>query len=91
MAAEITPSSGEARELSTSDAVHTLIASFLGWMLDAFDFFILVFVPPTVAKDLYRSLVSHLRFGQRKSSMVLDRSAQFVTMLAYGNGTQNMK
>ena len=43
MATEITPSSGEARELSTSDAVHTLIANFLGWMLDAFDFFILVF------------------------------------------------
>jgi SHS family lactate transporter-like MFS transporter len=56
MAAEITPSSGEARELSTSDAVHTLIASFLGWMLDAFDFFILVFVLPTVAKEFHRSV-----------------------------------
>ena len=57
MAAEIaSPYAPDARELSTSDAVHTLLASFLGWTLDAFDFFILIFVLPTVAKDFHRSV-----------------------------------
>ena len=42
--------------IPASDAAHTLFASFLGWMLDAFDFFILVFVLPTVAKDFHRSI-----------------------------------
>jgi hypothetical protein len=42
MAAEIvSAASRDARELSPSGAVHTLVASFLGWTLDAFDFFIL--------------------------------------------------
>jgi MFS transporter, SHS family, lactate transporter len=57
MAAEITSTAAPAAgELSTSDAVHTLTASFLGWTLDAFDFFVLVFVMPTVAKDFHRSI-----------------------------------
>lgn len=34
-----------------ADAVNALIASFLGWTLDAFDFFVLVFVVPNLAKD----------------------------------------
>ncbi len=46
----------EARELSAADAVHTLLASFLGWTLDAFDFFVLVFVMPTVASDFHCSI-----------------------------------
>ena len=37
-------------------AAHTLLASFLGWALDAFDFFVLVFVMPTVARDFHRSV-----------------------------------
>ena len=57
MAAEIVSATApDARELSTADAVHTLLASFLGWTLDAFDFFILIFVLPTVAKDFHRSV-----------------------------------
>jgi|SRR5579885_233953 len=32
------------------------IASFLGWTLDAFDFFVLVFVIPVIAKDFHRPL-----------------------------------
>ncbi|HEX3408656.1 MAG TPA: MFS transporter [Candidatus Binataceae bacterium] len=56
MAAEITSPAAEIRDLSTADAVHTLIASFLGWALDAFDFFVLIFVLPTVAKDFHRSV-----------------------------------
>jgi MFS transporter, SHS family, lactate transporter len=57
MAAEITSNATPVgHEFSTSNAVHTLIASFLGWALDAFDFFVLVFVLPTVAKDFHRSV-----------------------------------
>ena len=43
-------------ELSTSGAVHTLIASFLGWTLDAFDFFVLVFVMADRGRDFHRSV-----------------------------------
>ncbi|HUY19361.1 MAG TPA: MFS transporter [Candidatus Binataceae bacterium] len=38
------------------DAIHALTASFLGWTLDAFDFFILVFVVPAVGREFHRSL-----------------------------------
>jgi SHS family lactate transporter-like MFS transporter len=34
-----------------ADYVSALVASFLGWTLDAFDFFILVFVLPSVAAE----------------------------------------
>src|ERR1700749_2775395 len=34
----------------TSAQKHVVAASFLGWMLDAFDFFLLVFVLPDIAK-----------------------------------------
>src|SRR6516165_8297896 len=36
---------------SPSDYVNALIASFLGWTLDAFDFFVVVFTIPAIAKD----------------------------------------
>jgi SHS family lactate transporter-like MFS transporter len=39
-----------------SDHVYAIIASFLGWTLDAFDFFVLVFVVPAVAADFGRSI-----------------------------------
>jgi MFS transporter, SHS family, lactate transporter len=45
------------RAISPSEAAHTLFASFLGWTLDAFDFFVLVFVLPTIAKEFNRSVV----------------------------------
>src|SRR5271168_3535932 len=37
-------------------AGHALAASFLGWTLDAFDFFVLVFVVPAIAKEFHRSV-----------------------------------
>jgi SHS family lactate transporter-like MFS transporter len=43
-------------EMSRRDAFHTLTASFLGWTLDAFDFFVLVFVVPTIAKEFNRTV-----------------------------------
>jgi MFS transporter, SHS family, lactate transporter len=43
-------------DVPASDYVSALIASFLGWTLDAFDFFILVFVLPSVARDFGRSI-----------------------------------
>jgi SHS family lactate transporter-like MFS transporter len=41
---------------TTSEAVHTLLASFLGWTLDAFDFFVLVFVLPRIAAEFHKSV-----------------------------------
>jgi MFS transporter, SHS family, lactate transporter len=41
---------------TTSEAVHTLVASFLGWTLDAFDFFVLVFVLPRIAAEFHKSV-----------------------------------
>jgi MFS transporter, SHS family, lactate transporter len=34
----------------------TFVASFLGWTLDAFDFFVLVFVIPAIAKEFHRPI-----------------------------------
>src|SRR6266851_1536860 len=45
-----------ARRITPSEAAHTLLASFLGWALDAFDFFVLIFVLPAVAKEFHRSI-----------------------------------
>ena len=42
--------------LTRSEATHTLLASFLGWALDAFDFFVLVFVLPAIAAEFHRSV-----------------------------------
>ncbi|MBF6559407.1 MAG: MFS transporter [Candidatus Binataceae bacterium] len=46
----------QARQSASSDAFHTLLASFLGWTLDAFDFFVLIFVLPAVAREFHRSI-----------------------------------
>ena len=35
----------------TREQKHVVLASFLGWMLDAFDFFLLVFVLKDIAKE----------------------------------------
>jgi MFS transporter, SHS family, lactate transporter len=43
-------------DVPASDYVSALVASFLGWTLDAFDFFILVFVLPSVAKDFGKGI-----------------------------------
>lgn len=32
---------------------HTVLASFLGWTLDAFDYFLLVFLMPTIAQEFH--------------------------------------
>ncbi len=49
------------RAITSSEAAHTVFASFLGWALDAFDFFVLVFVMPAVAAEFHRP-VSHIAF-----------------------------
>ncbi|HVC44415.1 MAG TPA: MFS transporter [Candidatus Binataceae bacterium] len=46
----------QAGQSANSDAYHTLLASFLGWTLDAFDFFVLIFVLPAVAREFHRSI-----------------------------------
>ncbi len=40
-------------EIRTNDSVSALIACFLGWALDAFDFFVLVFVLPKAGADFH--------------------------------------
>ena len=42
--------------MTPREAGHTLFASFLGWTLDAFDFFVLVFVLPKIGADFQRSV-----------------------------------
>ncbi|HEY6420719.1 MAG TPA: MFS transporter [Candidatus Binataceae bacterium] len=44
------------RHITRAEAAHTLVASFLGWTLDAFDFFVLVFVIPTIATEFHRPI-----------------------------------
>src|SRR5580704_8132366 len=44
------------RAMTTREAAHTLFASFLGWTLDAFDFFVLVFVLPKIGAEFHRSV-----------------------------------
>ena len=41
----------------TSDHKHAVIASFLGWTLDAFDFFVVVFALSEIGKDFGRSKI----------------------------------
>jgi len=43
------------RAMTPSEAGHTLFASFLGWTLDAFDFFVLVFVLPKIGADFHHA------------------------------------
>jgi SHS family lactate transporter-like MFS transporter len=49
-------SAAEQHDVPASDYVSALVASFLGWTLDAFDFFILVFVLPSVAHDFGKDI-----------------------------------
>ena len=48
-----------------SDTFHAVAASFLGWTLDAFDYFVVVFLVDTLAHD----------FGVEKSAIVLTLTA----------------
>jgi SHS family lactate transporter-like MFS transporter len=42
----------------TSEQKHVLAASFLGWSLDAFDFFLLVFVLKDIASEFKKEISS---------------------------------
>jgi hypothetical protein len=44
------------RDALHAKAGHAFFASFLGWTLDAFDFFVLVFVLPAVAEEFHRTV-----------------------------------
>jgi SHS family lactate transporter-like MFS transporter len=46
----------------TSEQKHVVAASFLGWALDAFDFFILVFVLKDIAAE-FRSDITDVTFA----------------------------
>jgi len=48
-----TAQAGSETSLSRSDQWHAVTASFLGWTLDAFDFFVLVFLVDTLAAQFH--------------------------------------
>src|SRR3984957_1083533 len=52
MSTNITPTPA----ISRANARNAVAAGFLGWTFDAFDFFVLVFVLPAVAKEFGRSI-----------------------------------
>src|SRR5882757_9834423 len=49
-------STSEASTHLTPDQRNSFIAALLGWMMDAFDYFIVVFVYADIAKDFHISL-----------------------------------
>ena len=51
----MTATNSQAPSLSRSDQLHAVSASFLGWTLDAFDFFVLVFLVDTLAEQFHVS------------------------------------
>jgi MFS transporter, SHS family, lactate transporter len=55
-----TPETNRGRERLLRGHGHTLLASFLGWTLDAFDFFVVVFLVDTLAT----------RFGVSKANII---------------------
>jgi len=48
---QVAANQGTANEVWTATQRHIVLASFLGWMLDAFDFFLVVFVLQRIAGD----------------------------------------
>src|ERR1700683_2962806 len=56
MTNRLAPSSALPLPIARSNARYAIAAGFLGWTFDAFDFFVLVFVLPAVAKDFGRSI-----------------------------------
>ncbi|HWX21502.1 MAG TPA: MFS transporter [Candidatus Binatia bacterium] len=51
-----TDTAGPALAVERSDCVNALTASFLGWTLDAFDFFVLVFAVPAIAREFHTDI-----------------------------------
>jgi MFS transporter, SHS family, lactate transporter len=47
-----------------ADQRNAVMAGFLGWTLDAFDFFILVMIVPAVARDFHKSVPAIAPYGQ---------------------------
>jgi SHS family lactate transporter-like MFS transporter len=52
----VTPEPASRQDALHAKAGHAFFASFLGWTLDAFDFFVLVFVLPAVAEEFHRTV-----------------------------------
>lgn len=53
---EVEPPAPLESRLSRGAVAHTLTATFLGWTLDAFDFFVLVFALPAIAAEFHKSI-----------------------------------
>jgi SHS family lactate transporter-like MFS transporter len=55
MKSDIKTANGARGSLTRSDRIHAVSASFLGWTLDAFDFFVIVFLVDTLAAQFHVS------------------------------------
>jgi SHS family lactate transporter-like MFS transporter len=76
----------------TAGARHTVLAGFLGWTLDAFDFFVVVFLIDTLAhqfgvpkKDIVRTLMATLAMrpiGALLFGLLADRYGRRIPLMA---------
>ena len=77
---------------ATSGARHAVMAGFLGWTLDAFDFFVVVFLIDTLAhqfgvpkRDIVRTLTATLAmrpFGALLFGLLADRYGRRIPLMA---------
>jgi len=56
MNSSATAATAPAPAFDRRDCLNALIASFLGWTLDAFDFFVLIFAVPEIAKEFHKDV-----------------------------------
>jgi SHS family lactate transporter-like MFS transporter len=80
------------KSVGTAGARHTVLAGFLGWTLDAFDFFVVVFLIDTLAhqfgvpkKDIVRTLMATLAMrpiGALLFGLLADRYGRRIPLMA---------
>lgn len=86
------PSTGNRSIIQTSKARHAVMAGFLGWTLDAFDFFVVVFLMDTLAqhfgvpkRDIVRTLMVTLAMrpvGALIFGLLSDRFGRRIPLMA---------
>ena len=85
---------GHTDKITKKNAVHSaVLAGFLGWTLDSFDFFVVVFLIDGLAhqfgvpkKDIVRSLMATLAMLLEDGSHVLVVADLFRSIILLGSG-----